>query len=279
MTTHPFTDDQLEAYVRGTASAEDTSALEAAFTHNPALREEVEWLRSTREGIVRYRAAQIKAGLAQLPTPPAAPWFAAASTTLWITGGIAGLALTVYIAASLWTEPAVNPEPTKSVIQTAPVPDQSDAPVARTDAEDEPQTTPTAASPPVTKYAAAQPKASAEPIGAAGIPEEEADAEHTEYDDAPSEMELEKSAPLPSVSTAKDERYSMHYILSDEELTLFLPKSEEPYSIRELKGEGDRKLYLQFNKKYYLLKRSAGAVLPLKEEKDKESLRMLQRMK
>jgi hypothetical protein len=282
MTTHSFTEEQLEAFVKGTANSEDTEAIHAACKQNPALLEEVEWLRSTREGIVRYRAAQIKANLAQLPTPPLAPWYAA-SQTLWVASGIAGLAVSGYFIVSLLSEPSTPTIPsTTSVVQTAPKTEQSEL----TDKPEPQEETPS--NPPqeeVSNTATSVPKLAsknikpATAVETAPMPEEGLESEHAESMDPSVASGTPKVASLPRITTAKDKRYSLHYLLGEEELTLFLPKSEEPYSIQELTEDNERLLYLLYSNRYYLLEATAGKVMPLKEEKNKGKLKQLERLR
>ncbi|SDK26324.1 hypothetical protein SAMN05421823_102290 [Catalinimonas alkaloidigena] len=292
--------EQIERYLAGDLSAEETKALEQLAGRDPLVAQEVTLQRDIIGGLQEQRRLQLKARLDALPVPPAG-WWASASTgmkaAVWSSGAALVLVGGMWLYSEATHTPAV-PQPT--VAETAPAPTLDNAPAEGNGAEHN------AAAPERQPTTADEAPAAVPHTVPANVAEATAPASRTAEEQLPTtavtptqqiqeptlpDPDAMAAAPASSLREADmkaeteifaaeragsllarlkteqltDSRYDFHYRYDRDQLRLYGKFDASPYKLLELRSDRGSDLYLYYQNQYYALKDGTRRPTDLRE--------------
>ena len=283
--------DKIDAFVKGSLSADESASLQASLDSNPALKSEFLFQQSLIAGIQAKRKAELKARLNKIVVPAAQP-------TYWRYAVLAGVALAVSVALNYLPNDLLKNDKAEVKIATtdklenlgevdltqeelvAIIPQDLNQPESKTN-----QVTATVKSSVANKNANQQnvDKDNGKEV-LPNLPEvhspDFSGNEHVGKEVETPDHSLVKSKEIRSivsgVEVVKSKKHKFHYRYFDSKLFLYGDFEAKTYDILELNNSKGQQLYLKFENNYYELKPDKTEISKLELVKAKETLKELE---
>lgn len=258
----------LDDYLANRLQGSDRVAFEERIHSDPELAQALQNQQHIIDGLRKARMAELKAMLQAVPVPPATTGM---STFLKITAGTFSAALVglvLYFGFFKSNEPA--PVPTEQPVAAEKTTTSVQQPETKNEVVIAEQNKTTTASQKDTKkqkeVSTTQPNVTKPVIDAFTPAEEQGETVTRQEMDAPVTTNTTRVSTKPSITAeinTDNKKYTFHYVLIDDRLTLYGNFEKNIYEIIEVFNNDKRTAFLFYKNNYYLLNTSDSKVKPL----------------